>query len=313
MLTLKSLPDALNLRSFVYQNLEKAIANYSGEPLEEIMNIAIVGGGPTGIELAGALAEMKKHVIPRDFPDLDTSLMSINLYQSGDRVLKAMSQIASEKAREYLEDLGVNVLLNSRVADYRDDQVHLSDGTRFPTDTVIWTAGVRAAPLNGLPESCLLKGNRIAVDPCNRVAGLDNVFAIGDVAACIAEATPRGLPMLAPVAQQQGRHLAGNLGRLLRRRDLVPFVYRDRGAMATVGRARAVADLPNWKFQGTFAWVVWMAVHIYSLVGFRNKLSALYHWAFNYLSYDRPLGLIIRPYRREAQDAASDRRPGPGD
>ncbi|MDC6354594.1 MULTISPECIES: NAD(P)/FAD-dependent oxidoreductase [unclassified Robiginitalea] len=313
MLTLKSLPDALNLRSFVYQNLEKAIANYSGEPLEEIMNIAIVGGGPAGIELAGALAEMKKHVIPRDFPDLDTSLMSINLYQSGDRVLKAMSEIASEKAREYLEDLGVNVLLNSRVADYRDDQVHLSDGTRFPTDTVIWTAGVRAAPLNGLPESCLLKGNRIAVDPCNRVAGLDNVFAIGDVAACIAEATPRGLPMLAPVAQQQGRHLAGNLGRLLRRRDLVPFVYRDRGAMATVGRARAVADLPNWKFQGTFAWVVWMAVHIYSLVGFRNKLSALYHWAFNYLSYDRPLGLIIRPYRREAQDAASDRGPGPGD
>ncbi len=314
MLTLKSLPDALNIRSFVYQNLEKAIANYSGEPLEEIMNIAIVGGGPAGIELAGALAEMKKHVIPKDFPDLDTSLMSINLYQSGDRVLNAMSVMASKKALEYLGDLGVNVLLNSRVTDYRDDQVHLSDGTRFPTDTVIWTAGVRAAPLNGLPESCLLKGNRIAVDAFNQVTGLDNVYAIGDVAACITREAPRGLPMLAPVAQQQGRHLAGNIRRLLRRQEPVPFEYSDRGAMATVGRARAVADLPRWKFQGTFAWVVWMGVHIYSLVGFRNKLSALYHWAFNYLSYDRPLGLIIRPYRREGrQEPPPDGGRSPGD
>ncbi|MBC2838999.1 NAD(P)/FAD-dependent oxidoreductase [Robiginitalea sp. SC105] len=300
MLTLKSLPDALNIRSYVYQNLEKAIANYSGEPLEEIMNVAIVGGGPAGIELAGALAEMKIHVIPRDFPDLDTSRMSINLYQSGDRILNAMSEQASAKALEYLSDLGVNVLLNSRVATYKDDQVFLEDGTRFPTDTVIWTAGVTASPLEGLPESCVLKGNRLLVDAMNRVSGLDNVFAIGDVAACTSVENPRGLPMLAPVAQQQGRHLARNLGRLLRRQELVAFRYRDRGAMATVGRGRAVADLPGWKFQGSFAWFVWMGVHIFSLVGFRNRLSALYHWAFNYLSYDRPLGLIIRPYRRQS-------------
>lgn len=298
LLTLKGLPDALNIRSYIYQNLEKAIANYSGEPLEEIMNVAIVGGGPAGIELAGALAEMKRHVIPKDFPDLDTSKMSINLYQAGDRVLNAMSEEASDSALAYLREMGVHVKLNARVASYERDEVRLEDGTHFPTDTVIWTAGVQAAPVQGLPEACILKGGRIAVDACNRVQGLDNVFAIGDVAACPSAENPRGLPMLAPVAQQQGRHLARNLKALLRKKTLEPFAYTDRGVMATVGRVRAVADLPHWKIQGSFAWFVWMGVHIYSLVGFRNKLSALYHWAFNYLSYDRPLGLIIRPYRR---------------
>ncbi len=310
LLTLKSLPDALNIRSYIYQNLEKAIANYTGEPLEEIMNVAIVGGGPAGIELAGALAEMKRHVIPKDFPDLDTGKMSINLYQAGDRVLNAMSEEASAKALAYLNEMGVHVKLNARVASYEQDEVHLEDGTRFPTDTVIWTAGVQAAPVQGLPEGSLLKGGRIAVDACNRVQGLDNVFAIGDVAACPTEEDPRGLPMLAPVAQQQGRHLARNLKALLRKKPLEPFVFKDRGVMATVGRVRAVADLPHWKFQGSFAWFVWMGVHIYSLVGFRNKLSALYHWAFNYLSYDRPLGLIIRPYRRREDWDAPKESPG---
>lgn len=310
LLTLKSLPDALNIRSYIYQNLEKAIANYTGEPLEEIMNVAIVGGGPAGIELAGALAEMKRHVIPKDFPDLDTGKMSINLYQAGDRVLNAMSEEASAKALAYLNEMGVHVKLNARVASYEQDEVHLEDGTRFPTDTVIWTAGVQASPLQGLPEACLLKGGRIAVDAFNRVQGLDNVFAIGDVSACPTEEDPRGLPMLAPVAQQQGRHLARNLRALLRKKPLEPFVFKDRGVMATVGRVRAVADLPHWKFQGSFAWFIWMGVHIYSLVGFRNKLSALYHWAFNYLSYDRPLGLIIRPYRRREDWDTPKESPG---
>lgn len=299
LLVLKTIPDALNIRSYVYQNLEKAIANYSGEPLEEIMNIAIVGGGPAGIELAGALAEMKRHVIPKDFPDLDTSKMNINLYQSGERVLNGMSEIASEKALTYLHGLGVNVQLNSRVVSYENDQVQLEDGSSFPTDTVIWTAGVRGAPIEGLPEACKAPGNRILVDDMNRVAGLENVFAIGDVAACITDTNPKGHPMLAPVSQQQGRHLAKNVRRLLRKEPLESFQYRNKGVMATVGRVRAVVDLPHWKFQGSFAWFVWMLVHIWSLVGFRNKLSALYSWAFNYLSYDRPLGLIIRPYRRE--------------
>jgi NADH dehydrogenase len=301
MLVLKTVSDALNIRSYIYQNLEKAIANYSGEPLEEIMNVAIVGGGPAGIELAGALAEMKRHVIPKDFPDLDTSRMNINLYQSGPRILKGMSDEASDKALVYLQELGVNVMLNARVADYNEDRVILEDGSSFVTDTVIWTAGVIASPINGLPEDCQAPGNRIKVDSCNRVAGLHDVFAIGDVAAAISESNPLGQPMLASVAQQQGRHLARNLIRIVRNKPLEDFEYRNRGVMATIGRARAVADLPRWKFQGSFAWFVWMLIHIMSLVGFRNKLSAMYSWAFNYLSYDRPLGLIIRPYRRDAE------------
>ena len=299
LLVLKTIQDALNIRSYVYQNLEKAIANYSDESLEEIMNIAIVGGGPAGIELAGALAEMKRHVIPKDFPDLDTSRMNINLYQSGPRVLKEMSAEASEKALVYLKDLGVNVMLHARVVTYEKDRVKLEDGTSFPTDTVIWTAGVLGAPINGLPEESRAGGNRILVDGCNRVAGSENIFAIGDVAACVSDVNPQGLPMMAPVAQQQGRHLAKNFGNMIRNRPPETFEYRNRGVMATIGRVRAVADLPHWKFQGSFAWFVWMLVHILSLVGFRNKLSALYSWVFNYLSYDRPLGLIIRPYRRE--------------
>lgn len=306
LLTLKTVPGALNIRSYIYQNLEKAQANYSGESLEEIMNVAIVGGGPAGIEMAGALAEMKKHVIPRDFPDLDTSRMSINLYQSGPRILNAMSEKASEKALKYLQELGVNVLLNSRVASYTDDCIYLEDGTCFPTDTVLWTAGVKAAPILGLPTDCHAGGKRIRVDACNGVIGVPGVYAIGDVAACLTEAEPRGLPMLAPVAQQQGRHLARNLKRLVRKQIPLPFEYHNKGVMATVGRVRAVVDLPRIKFQGGFAWLVWMLVHILSLVGFRNKLSALYHWGFNYLSYDRPLGLIIRPYHRDPAAAAKE-------
>jgi NADH dehydrogenase len=301
LLVLKTMPDALNIRSYVYQNLEKAIANYTDESLEEIMNIAIVGGGPAGIELAGALAEMKKHVIPKDFPDLDTSRMNINLYQSGPRVLKGMSDEASDKALKYLHQMGVNVLLNARVVTYENDCISLADGSCFPTDTVIWTAGVRGAPFKGLPEESQASGNRIAVDAFNKVAGTTNIYAIGDVACCTSGDNPKGLPMLAPVAQQQGRHLARNFGKMLRNEDVEKFEYKNRGVMATIGRVRAVADLPNWKFQGSFAWFVWMLIHILSLVGFRNKLSALYSWAFNYLSYDRPLGLIIRPYRRDVE------------
>ncbi|SFR32233.1 NADH dehydrogenase [Robiginitalea myxolifaciens] len=306
LLTLKSVPDALNIRSYLYQNLEKALADYSGESLEEIMNVAVVGGGPAGIELAGALAEMKKHVIPKDFPDLDTSRMSINLYQSGDRVLNAMSEAASANALKYLRELGVNVHLNSRVSAYENDCVMLEDGSCFPTDTVLWTAGVCAAPIKGLPKEAYVGGNRLQVDAINRVEGTKEVFAIGDVAACITEDNPRGLPMLAPVAQQQGKHLAKNLNRLLRKKETRPFTYRDKGVMATVGRAKAVADLPFVKLRGSFAWFIWMGVHVFSLVGFRNKLSALYQWAFNYVSYDRPLGLIIRPYRRETKNENSE-------
>ncbi len=296
---LKSIPDALNMRSFIFQNLEKSLTKLRNESVEEVLSIAVVGGGPAGIELAGALAEMKRYVIPKDFPDLDISKLSINLYQSPSRLLCSMSEEASLRSLEYLHKLGINVFLNSRVVDYDGDLLTLKDGTTFPTDTVIWTAGVKGAPISGLPLESIVGGNRISVDEYNQVLDTDSVFAIGDVAANITEDNPKGLPMLAPVAKQQGKHLAKNILNLINNKKIEPFIYKNKGTMATIGRKKAVVDLPNWKFQGFFAWLVWMFVHIISLVGFRNRLVAFLDWMRNYFTYDRPLGLILRPYKRK--------------
>lgn len=210
-----------------------------------------------------------------------------------------MSEEASIKSLEYLKKLGINVFLNSRVTKYENDQLTLIDGSTFRTDTVIWTAGVKAAPIKGLPEGSIITGGRIAVDEFNEVIGTDSIYAIGDVAAHISEENPKGLPMLAPVAKQQGKQLAKNILNQMSGNPLKAFLYKDKGTMATIGRRRAVVDLPHWKFQGTFAWLVWMFVHIMSLVGFRNRIVAFLDWMRNYFTYDRPLGLILRPYRRK--------------
>ncbi|RIA09414.1 NADH dehydrogenase [Flavobacteriaceae bacterium MAR_2010_72] len=298
LMTLKSIPDALNIRSFIFQNLEKALVKPANETLDEILSIAIVGGGPAGIEIAGALAEMKRYVIPKDFPDLDISKMKINLYEANGKLLKVMSEEASAKSLDYLLELGVNVHLNSRINSYDGDQLIDVEGHVFYTDTVIWTAGVKGSPIDGLPLESSVPGNRVLVDEFNKVKHTDAIFAIGDVACCITPENPRGLPMLAPVAQQQGKHLVKTILNLIGNKPLQPFVYKDRGTMATIGRKRAVVDLPNWKFQGAFAWFVWMFVHIMSLVGYRNKVVAFLDWAANYFTYDKPLGLIIRPFKR---------------
>lgn len=298
MLSLKSIPDALNLRSFIFQNLERSlVVKRSGEKTL-LMNIAIVGGGPAGVELAGALAEMKRYVIPKDFPELDLSKMHINLYQSSPELLDAMSDEASAKTLTYLKQMGINVHLNTRANSYDGSVLSLADGTTFPTDTVIWTAGVKAAPIGGLPAIAIVGGNRIAVSEYNQVLHTDAIFAIGDVAAHVSKENPHGLPMLAPVAQQQGKLLAKNLLRLTQNKPMETFSYKDNGVMATIGRKKAVVDLPKWKFQGAFAWLVWMFIHIMSLVGFRNKAVAFVGWMANYFTYDRPLGLILRPYYR---------------
>ncbi|WP_179022180.1 NAD(P)/FAD-dependent oxidoreductase [Winogradskyella forsetii] len=303
LLTLKSIPDALNLRSFIFQNLEKAMEENQKEPLDEILNIAIVGGGPAGIELAGALAEMKRYVIPKDFPGLDVSKMSINIYEAAPKLLAAMSDNASAKSELYLKQLGINVFLNAKVDAYDGAKITLADETTFNTDTVIWTPGVKGAPINGLPKEVIVGGNRISVNEYNQVLGFETIFAIGDVASHLSAVNSKGLPMLAPVAQQQGEQLSKNILRHIASKPLEIFKYKDKGTMATVGRKKAVVDLPKWKFQGTFAWLVWMFIHIFSLVGFRNKFVAFVDWFSNYISYDRPLGLIIRPYKRkEHQD-----------
>lgn len=300
LLSLKSIPDALNMRSYIYQNLEKALVDQQHTDMEYLMNIAIVGGGPSGMELAGALAEMKRYVLPKDFPDLDLAKMQIHLYEASPELLDAMSEQASEKSLQYLEELGIKVHLNSRVAEYDGTTLTTVAGDTFKTATLIWTAGVKAAPIEGLPTESIVGGNRILVDEFNAVKNVKNVFAIGDVAACVSEDNPRGLPMLAPVAKQQGKQLKRNLINLLQGKSMEPFSYHNKGVMATIGRNRAVVDLPNFRFQGAFAWFVWMFVHIMSLVGFRNKIDAFFDWMTNYFTYDKPLGLIIRPYKRKA-------------
>lgn len=297
LLTLKSIPDALDIRSFLFQNLEKALSNET-QDLPEVLNIAIVGGGPAGIELAGALAEMKRYVIPKDFPELDTSKMNINLYEASSKLLGAMSEESSKKSYEYLKDLGVNIFLNTRVNGYDGSVLLLPNNTTFSTDTVIWTAGVKGAPIEGLPSTSIIGGNRISVNEFNQVLDAKDIYAIGDVAAGITAENPMGLPMLAPVAKQQGKHLAKNILNSIKGKSFKPFTYKDKGTMATIGRRKAVVDLPNWKFQGTFAWLVWMFIHIMSLVGFRNKLVAFLGWMMSYFTYDKPLGLIIRRFKR---------------
>ncbi|MCB0601647.1 MAG: NAD(P)/FAD-dependent oxidoreductase [Saprospiraceae bacterium] len=299
LLTLKSVPDALDFRSFLMQNLEKAIATYDPGARDELMNIGIIGGGPAGIELAGAIAEMKHYVLPKDFPQIDFKTMSIHLFEAGNELLGNMSDKSSKFSLKYLQNLGVQVHLNSKVKSYTNQRIQLEDGTELATDNVIWTAGVKGNPIPGLPPELIVGGNRITVNAFNQIPGYEYAFVLGDVASHVDDANPKGLPMLAQVGIQQARHLAKNLKRLIRQQPLEPFAYYNKGVMATIGRNRAVVDLPHWKFKGPFAWFVWMFVHIMSLVGFRNKLVTFIDWMGNYFNYDRPLGLIIRPYKKK--------------
>jgi NADH dehydrogenase len=296
-LTLKTVTDALDLRSFLMQKLEKAIAVIK-DTQEEIINMVIIGGGPAGIELAGAIAEMKKYVLPKDFPEIDVNNVHIHLFEAAPKLLVAMSEESSVASLEYLQSMGVEVQLNAKVVRYEEDIVYLESGAYYKTDLVIWTAGVKGNPVDGLEEQ-VIGGNRIAVNAFNQVQDAENIFAIGDVSAYLDDKNPRGLPMLAQVAIQQGHHLAKNISLSLNGKAMTPFKYNNKGTMATIGRNKAVVDLPKWKFQGRFAWFVWMFIHLVSLVGFRNKLVILIDWANNYFNYDRPLGLIIRRYTRK--------------
>jgi NADH:ubiquinone reductase (H+-translocating) len=298
LLSLKTIPEALDMRSTIIQNIEIASnkTDVKGEP--QPINVVIIGGGPAGVELAGALAEMRKYVLPKDFPELDFSRMRIFLYEAAPRLLSFMSEKASSKTLQYLDKLGIIVKLNARVQTYDGAKVVSEDGCIIETKTVIWTAGVKGASFEGLPEEALLPNRRIKVDEMNRIVGLNDAYAIGDVAACITDENPRGEAMLAQVAIQQGKLLASNLAKMLHHQAPAPFAYHNKGVMATIGRRKAVVDLPSIRFQGAFAWFVWMFVHIMSLVGFRNKLITLVDWIINYINYDRPLGLMIRPARK---------------
>jgi len=293
---MKSIPEALDLRSMVLQNFEKALHNSNLRKRQGMMNIAIAGAGPTGVELAGALGELKKYVLPRDYPELDFRLMNIYLVQSANRVLPMLSEASSSRAQKDLEDLGVTVVLNTRVLDFFGDYVQTSTGHDIIARTLIWTAGVTGAPIQGLGAEALNKTSRIEVDEFNRVKGHDNIFAIGDVAAMTSEAFPQGHPMVAPVAMQQGALVGENILRVLSAKPMEPFKYRDKGAMATIGKNHAVVEMGKMRFAGTFAWLIWMLVHLLSLVGFRNRMVTLFNWVKNYFSSDRGMRLIITEF-----------------
>lgn len=300
LLPLKSLNGAIQLKNIILNTFEMALETSSDQKKGTYLNIVVAGGGPTGVELAGAFGEMKKFVLPRDYPQIDFDRLRIYLLEGLDRLLPTMSEVASEKAKKYLEQLGVTVRLNKMVLGYEKDRVQLEDDY-ITTKNLIWTAGVQASHFAGLDDAVTHKGNRLVVDPYSRLVGYKNIFAIGDVAAMLTPETPEGHPMLAPVAMQQGKLLARNLLRLERGKNLQKFDYRDKGTMATIGRNRAVVDAPGFKLQGTLAWFVWMFVHLLSLVGFRNKLVTLVNWSYNYFTYDRALRLITSKRKTSTQ------------
>ena len=304
-MAMKSIPQSLNIRSLVLENFESALLTNDIEKQKALMNFVIVGAGPTGVELAGALAEMKRHVLPKDYPDLDIRKMEINVIQGSSKVLDAMSLKASEKAFQFLRKLGVDVWLNEHVVEYDGKVVKTKSGKTFATETVIWTAGVKGAMVDGFDETIVQRGNRMKVNEFNQVEGFDDVFAIGDIAAMVTDKNPMGHPMMAQPAIQQGDLLAANLLRLRAKKPLKKFSYNDQGSMATIGRNKAVVDLPKWQFSGSFAWFVWMFVHLMSLIGFRNKLVVFWNWLYNYIFFDRQGRIIVRPYKNKNNESFS--------
>ncbi len=302
-MAMKTIPQSLNLRSLILENFEEALLTSDLNERNALMNFVIVGGGPTGVELAGALAEIKKGILPKDYPDLDTRLAQINIIQSSDCILKGMSENASKKAEDFLEKLGVHVWKNVRVTNYDGKTVTTNTDLTFETATVVWAAGVKGATIKGLDaEEFVTRGNRLLVNEFNQVKGFENIFAIGDIACLVSEEFPNGFPMMAQPAIQQGEQLGDNLLRLIEEEPMLPFVYKDKGAMATIGRNKAVVDLKNWKFQGIFAWYVWMFVHLFFLIGFRNRMVVFVNWVYNYVRFDREARLIIRPFKKKLEN-----------
>jgi NADH dehydrogenase len=291
---MKTIIDAIKLRNVIIKNFENALLVDDVEVMNSFMDFVIVGGGPTGVELAGALSELKLHVFPKDYPELEVNGMDIHLVEANPRLLNGMSEAAGNKALEYLRQMGVHVHLNAAVKSYDGYEVTIDTGEKLISKTLIWAAGVKGNVVAGLSAEQLGRSSRIKVDEYNRVKGYENIFAIGDVALMEGDPKfPNGHPMMAPPAMQQGQLLVKNIERLIKKQPLQPFRYKDKGSMATVGRNKAVVDLKSFKFQGFFAWFVWMFVHLLSLIGFRNKLFVFINWLVSYFSYDKSNRLII--------------------
>lgn len=293
---MKTVPEAMGLRNALLSNLERALTCATEEERQELLNVVIVGGGATGVEIAGALSEMKRYVIPYDYPDMDSSLMHIYLIEAGDRLLAGMSQDSSKKAYDFLKSMGVDIQFGKMVTDYRDHKVIMKDGTEIPTRTFLWVSGIRANVMPGIDESHLGRGFRFKVDQYNRIPGLEGVFAIGDQ--CLQttdEAYPNGHPQVAQVAIQQAKNLAKNLKKInegLADSSLTAFKYKNLGSMATIGRNKAVVEIGKLRSQGFFAWILWLVVHLRSILGVKNKMMVLLNWLWKYVSYNDSIRMI---------------------
>ena len=301
-LPMKSTVEALQLRYKLIQNFEDALTTKDPEQLQRLMNVVVVGGGPTGVELSGALAEMKRYVLPKDYRELDFSKMNIYLLEGGEKTLGHMSEFSSSHSRKYLEKLGVKVMTGAQVKDYDGKKVLLGDGESIPSATVLWAAGIKGNIPGGVDKELIARGNRIKVDRFNRVQGHQNIYAIGDLAYMETPKYPNAHPQVATVAIQQAKLLSSNLIKLKNGdKNFKEYEYKDKGTMATVGRNLAVVDIPKPKlhFGGLFAWLIWMSLHLMLILGVKNRFFVFINWLYNYVTYDQSLRLIFKDKKNE--------------
>jgi NADH dehydrogenase len=307
VMPMKNVPEALNLRGLTLQHLEKAIVTTDKDEKDALMTFVVVGGGPTGVELAGALGEMRHLILEKDYHGLSKHDMKVYLVEGKDRLLAAMSDGASKKAKQFLAANDVMIYNSVHVESYDGLTLKIDDGMVLKTRNVFWAAGVMGEVPAGITNATLVRGARIETDDINRIKGYQNIFAIGDVSAIISEEYPNGHPGVAPAAIQQGAWLAKNLVHIVNNQPTEPFKYKDKGSLATIGRNKAVADIGKFHFQGFFAWLLWGFVHILSLVGFSNKSSVILTWMINYFTKNSDNRLIIRSFNRATRTVESEK------
>jgi NADH dehydrogenase len=298
-LPMKTVGEALRIRNTILENFERALNTTDELVQKELMNIVIVGGGATGVELAGALAEMKRYVLPKDYPEIDFGKMGIYLVEAGDRLLSAMSQDSSAVVEKYLKSMGVLVYTSTKVISFESKRIKTDKTGEIPAEMVLWTAGISVPDIDGLDKAERLRGNRIRVNRYSQVVPYENIFALGDMAFMTEPKFPNGHPQVAPPAIQQAVRLAENLERYITGKQMNEFSYAYKGSMATVGRNRAVAELGKIHIRGFVAWAVWLFVHLMSIVGSKNRVFIFMNWMWSYLSYDQSLRLIIKPSKRK--------------
>jgi len=297
-LTLKSTYDAIQIRNHILQTFETIISAQEHEKAA-LLNLTIVGAGPTGVELAGAFAEIKQHILPKDYPGIDFSQFKINLIEGSPNTLNSMSELAKQASRTYLEKMGVTIITETFVKTYDGEVLELSNGNQIVSKTVIWAAGVVGNTIKGLPETVIKAGQRLHVNRMNLIEGLEDVYAIGDIAYMETTKYPKGHPQLANVAINQAKNLSNNLANIIRGKQSKEFEYKDLGSMATIGKNKAVVDLPFYKFKGYFAWLTWMFLHLMLILSVRNKLIIFINWAWAYISRDSSLWLILKKDKSE--------------